>query len=431
MRSRLLLGFLLVALLLLRVDTLHLGPGKALASEHLFSLEQWEASNFLRKWLNLLYETLPGKKPSRDERLAQLHEFLRLAKLAQKEKNRLDGLYFRRSTTLNSGDITKGGASPSDEYLNELLKAREQLRPTAEEGMEAELSAVLKDEGLGSRIGFLFPPVDLRFDKRPTVLIVSPRDRIQLREVVLLRPELPVLERASLEENILDRYNLSAFVDDLGGLATYPAVIPDDYPLRTILQTAAHEWLHQYFFFRSLGRHMRDSEEMLTINETAAEMAGRELGDKVFARIGGDLSISPSRFLSQEERDPVFTREMRKTRLRVDELLSEGKIEEAEQYMKERWWFFVLRGYALRKLNQAYFAFRGSYAEGAASVSLVGDQLKELRSLLPSVGAFVNTISKVSSYENLVDLLGDLKVQAGSESHSDKGTSNSLISASP
>lgn len=52
--------------------------------------------------------------------------------------------------------------------------------------------------------------------------------------------------------------------------------------------------------------------------------------------------------------------EMRQTRLRVDELLAAGKINEAEQYMEMRRQFWEY-GYHIRKINQAYFVFYGSY----------------------------------------------------------------------
>jgi len=54
---------------------------------------------------------------------------------------------------------------------------------------------------------------------------------------------------------------------------------------------------------------------------------------------------------------------MRETRIRVDKLLAQGRIEEAEAYMEERRQEFVAHGYYIRKLNQAYFAFHGAYAD--------------------------------------------------------------------
>ena len=385
-------------------------PIDVTSSAHLFSIEQYEVSHFLRKWVHLLWEKLPGRTPSREERLAILDEFLVLSRRAQKEKDRLEGFSFRGRSMVVPGETD----ASSRDHLNELRAARERLRAEAEESLEAELSAVI-NEGLGSDTWFLFPPVDVRLDQPPTVLITSPRDKIELQEAVLLDAGLPPLVRDSLEKEMLARHNLSALVHNLGGLATYPAFVSDVHTLRTILRTAAHEWLHSYFFFRPLGQSMRTSEEMFTLNETAADIAGRELGDLAFVRMGGDLSESPSRYLPEEERDPVFTSAMRETRLHVEELLDQGAIEEAEQYMKERWWLLRLAGYRLRKLNQAYFAFNGRYAEDAASVSPIAGQIKELRALLPDVWAFVRAVAGVSTHRELLGLLQTLRVQSGGD----------------
>ena len=260
--------------------------------------------------------------------------------------------------------------------------------------------------------------MDVRFDQPPTVLVTSPRDRIERLEVVLLHPDMDGFERDRLEKELMARYNLSAIVDNLAGLSTYPSLVSDLFTLRTVLQTTAHEWLHSYFFFRPLGQHLYSSEEMSTLNETAADLAGRELGDITFARIGGDLSVSSSRYLSGEERDPIFTRKMRETRTRVEQLLAQGKIEEAEQYMKERQWHLRLGGYGIRKLNQAYFAFRGSYAEGAGSISPIGDEVKELRDLVPNIRSFIQTISGVSSYEEFLNILEKHRAQEGNNEDS-------------
>ena len=411
-RRRVLLGILLLGLLLLPLDTYYLSPARQVASAHLFSLAEWEVSHFPRKWLHLLWRRLPGRDSSRDERLAIVDEYLSLSRRARKEEDRLEGFSFRGGSMVVQG---RARGDTSRDYLNELLKARRQLRPEAEEAIEAELSAVLDDEGLGSRTWFLFPPVDIRLDRPPTVMVTSPRDRIDLQEAVLLEPGLHVLDRDRLEKEMLGRHNLSALVADLAGLATYPAFVSDVDTLRTVLRNTAHEWLHAYFFFRPLGQHIYSPEEMFTLNETAADLAGRELGDIAFARMGGDLNESRSRYLPEEERDPVFTSKMRETRKRVEELLDEGRIEEAEQHMKERWWLLRLAGYRLRKLNQAYFAFHGRYAEGPASVSPIGGQIKELRDLLPSAGAFVKSVSGVSSHRELLELLASLREQRGPE----------------
>jgi hypothetical protein len=95
---------------------------------------------------------------------------------------------------------------------------------------------------------------------------------------------------------------------------------------------------------------------------------------------------------------------MRTTRLEVDRLLAEGKIEEAERYMEARRQFFWENGYLIRKLNQAYFAFYGAYADqpgGAAGEDPVGAAVRDLRKNAPSLAAFVNQMSWMFSYSQL------------------------------
>jgi hypothetical protein len=116
-----------------------------------------------------------------------------------------------------------------------------------------------------------------------------------------------------------------------------------------------------------------------------------------------------------------FRAEMRTTRLKVDELLAEGKIEEAEAYMEERRQFFWEHGYHIRKLNQAYFAFHGAYADlpgGAAGEDPVGAAVRTLRAQSPSLAEFLKRIAWMSSFEQLQEAIGDsgLSLQAENES---------------
>ena len=102
-----------------------------------------------------------------------------------------------------------------------------------------------------------------------------------------------------------------------------------------------------------------------------------------------------------------FRLEMRKTRIRVDELLADGKIEEAEAYMEERRQVFVAEGYVLRKLNQAYFAFHGSYADapGAAGEDPIGPTVLKFRARSPDLHTFVSEIAHVTTLDELEALL--------------------------
>ena len=96
---------------------------------------------------------------------------------------------------------------------------------------------------------------------------------------------------------------------------------------------------------------------------------------------------------------------MQKTRMQAEALLSAGNIEEAEEYMEERRQVFVANQYLIRKLNQAYFAFHGTYAASAASTSPIGDQVQELRDRSESLEDFLNTVSRFSTYQEFLDHL--------------------------
>jgi hypothetical protein len=94
---------------------------------------------------------------------------------------------------------------------------------------------------------------------------------------------------------------------------------------------------------------------------------------------------------------------MRKTRVQVDELLAQGQVDEAEQYMEERRRFFWDHGYHIRKLNQAYFAFHGAYADepGQRGEDPVGPAVLELRQQLASLRDFLREVAGLTSFEAL------------------------------
>ena len=99
-----------------------------------------------------------------------------------------------------------------------------------------------------------------------------------------------------------------------------------------------------------------------------------------------------------------FRAEMHETRVTADRLLAKGKIDEAESYMEKRRQVFWDNGYLLRKLNQAYFAFNGAYADvpgGAAGEDPVGPAVRKLREQSDSLADFINTIGFMTSFEEL------------------------------
>jgi hypothetical protein len=101
---------------------------------------------------------------------------------------------------------------------------------------------------------------------------------------------------------------------------------------------------------------------------------------------------------------------MRKTRVHVEELLAQGRVEEAEAYMEERRELFWEHGHSIRKLNQAYFAFYGSYADvpgGAAGADPVGPAVRELRRRSGSLAEFVGRMASMTSFGDLRSALAE------------------------
>jgi hypothetical protein len=197
-------------------------------------------------------------------------------------------------------------------------------------------------------------------------------------------------------------------------------MLTDEASLSWILYTVAHEWLHTYMAFHPLGWHMFDSPQMDTINETVATIVGEEVGAEVGWRYYGIPQPKPQPLPESTAKLPPpdpnkfdFRLEMRRTRLKVDELLKEGKIEEAEAYMEARRKLFVEHGYYIRKLNQAYFAFHGTYATTGASTDPIGPKLRELRSLTPDLATFIHQVQRISKPEDLDALLVKWRTQQG------------------
>ena len=60
---------------------------------------------------------------------------------------------------------------------------------------------------------------------------------------VFLDPDIEPFERDEVEKRVFDEVDYAAYVDDLAGLATFPNMVNDLYTTRTIVRTAAHEWL--------------------------------------------------------------------------------------------------------------------------------------------------------------------------------------------
>ena len=363
-----------------------------------FNLLAWEAGNVPDKWYHELLTLLPwNSTPPRAERIALAEEFFRIGQ----EGRQLEGQLL----------TVPESSTPSDEIrrrLDEIHARQDAIRPVVEQTLEREISSVLSEEGFSSRVGAILPPVDTVLDHSPTLLVTSPRDRIFRQDNILLQHGVRPDEREELEAITMQERNLSAIVVNTGGLGTFPTVVSSRSSLHFALTTVAHEWLHNWFFFQPLGQHFWDSPDMTTLNETAATLGGWEIGDRAYEAMTGIVyeRQPPGPRPDRPTNAFDFSAEMRETRQTAEDLLAEGRIEEAEGYMEERRLELLDHGYRIRKINQAYFAFYGSYATSAASVSPIEGQLRELRERSDSLENFLKTVAQFSTYEEFLDYIG-------------------------
>ncbi|MEW5989591.1 MAG: hypothetical protein AB1791_23430, partial [Chloroflexota bacterium] len=239
-------------------------------------------------------------------------------------------------------------------------------QPLVEAIVEEQVAAVLIEQGFGI-LGRVWPPVQAHVTPLPLALIVSPRHEIRQLYNISLEHGLAVPFQEELETTIYDNLDRSALVTPIGGVGIYPAMILETSDVNYLAEVVAHEWAHHWLTLRPLGASYAASPTLRTLNETVASLFGKEVGPLVVARYYPELAPPPETAAPPEPAPPAerpafdFRAEMRQTRVRVDELLAQGRIEEAEQYMEERRQFFVANGYSIRKLNQAYFAFYGAY----------------------------------------------------------------------
>ena len=360
------------------------------------SIVAWEAGHFLDKWLARVWDALrPG--PSRAARGAQVDEFFAL------------GSQLRAAQGALARELAQAGEGPAAGALAAeaaaLEERRRALAPVVEETLEAAISGAADALGVPGKVGPLrWPPVDFTFERGGLVLVRSPRDAVARLPDVLLRADIPLLEQVGLEEGA-EALNpdSSALVVRIGGVATYPAQVSPDGDLRSTLRLAAHEWTHHWLIFRPLGRRWFDGGELQSINETVADLFAEEVGDAAYTALTGvpveRPAWQPPTLAPPTEPEPGvfdYTREMRATRLRLDELLAAGEVAEAEAYLEQRRLVFVEHGYALRKLNTAWFAFHGTYGSSAGAVSPIEAQLRTLRAHAGRLPGFLERVASIT-----------------------------------
>ena len=275
---------------------------------------------------------------------------------------------------------------------------------TPEIRLRSEIETVFRENDIKA-----FPPIYVKFEKPPSLLVISPRDRIAYADRCLLRQNLSAAESESIETTV-DRLGVSSLVIELGGFgAVCPPIVNDRFPVTSTINIAVEEWFHQYLALKPLGfRYLLDSigiqqsPEIIVLNETFAGMVSREIGLEIKTRY---YNTTKEEGTTYNYNGFNFDTEMRKTRRIVDYYLSRGKITEAEYYMELKRKEFVAHGYHIRKLNQAYFAFHGIYGESPSSVSPIYSYLQQLRTESPTLKYFIDEVSTMRSYADLVQSL--------------------------
>jgi hypothetical protein len=407
---RLLLPVLCLLTVLLVPSDGYLGPARATlvlneATGNLgFRLGAWEVQALRQKAQDLLV------RPGADLTVTQQHDLV-IAYFAA----------LRRTEYLNS-EIKRIYADPEErdpavataalQAELEAIRGQQALRrPAVESILEQQVATMLATVGL-TTAGHVWPPVRFEFSESPDYLVVSPRNRIALEYGVYLEPTLSVSQMEGIEGQVQQDLDVSALVEGTGGFSSYPTMVIAHPDLEWVLSTIAHEWTHTYLAFRPLGWSYNRSGSNRTLNETTASIIGDELGRLVLERFYPEL-VPPAdwpRPLSMQAdwwqpkadaRSFKFGDFMRETRLQVDKLLAAGQITQAENYMEARRKILVAQGYMIRKLNQAYFAFHGSYAVGPSATDPIGGKLRLLRRRTGTLAEFMQTVSRITSVAEL------------------------------
>jgi hypothetical protein len=304
------------------------------------------------------------------------------------------------------------------EQLEELQQRKDDLRDGVENVMQQQINEILKEldifNPLDSQLSLEvhFPPVNFELETPPRLLIISPRDRIARIKEIPLKQDLTLDERDEIEAAV-DELGVSSIVVGLGGMATYPSFVQDNTSLQSAIDIAVEEWLHQYLFFRPLGflyglnqAGVFKNSDIAVINETIVGIASQEIGSllyqKYYAPYVEETNQPPA---SPETDDFDFYEAMREIRIAVDDYLAQGEVEQAEAYMEQQRLFLASKGYYIHQLNQAYFAFYGTYAAGPISVDPLGDELRTLRQQSGSLSDFINKVSNMTSRNDVLNSL--------------------------
>ena len=388
----------------------------ALTSAESFSLSLWTVRVIGGKVWQAIGDP-PGRELSADEQKRIFDEFFATADEANQLEGEINDLANKGVTSAD------GGMAGLEQKLKALRQTREQQVALVEHTIEDQVEAILKHDDISLfQTGSVFlPPVFSKLVDLPHVLVVSYRDHIEMRTQVAIRRTITVQQTGVLEDTVDRDLNVSSLVVPIGGYSTYPTMIAGSAPLDFVLGAVTHEWCHIFLMFRPLGESYGKSSDVAAMNETACSIFGDDAAALVRETYYG-AEKTPRPWQTPPTPAPVpgeppkreepqgfnANRELRKIYLAAEERLKVKDITGAEEVMEEGRRRLADNGFYLRKLNQAFFAFYGSYAEGPDSIrpDPIGDDLRALRRRSPTLRDFMLTLSKMTSYNDLKRALG-------------------------
>lgn len=371
-----------------------------------FNLVRWEIAALSAKATHELM--LPQHGMTDAEQVAFVRETMLMVKELDNLNYEIDQIFISPENK-NPDELSRDKRAKRD-LLQRLIHQRQ---PINEAIIQEQIESVIREEGfeLGGQI---VPPLRFSFTGLPDVMIISRREVIERIDQRQLVSGISIETKQRLEKQVDEQFNVSSFITPIGGLGAYPTMLPQLSSVRYAIETAAHEWAHNFFVFRlaPIAINYTNDAPSRIINETCAVIFEREISKRVIAKYYPDLitdnqagkGVGNARTTEQGKFD--FNKEMRETRLRADELLAEGKIVQAENYMEERRAIFVKNGYIIRKLNQAYFAFYGAYnAEPGGSPTSgrdpIGPAVQRLRQQSATLGEFMERAARVRGRADL------------------------------
>lgn len=290
----------------------------------------------------------------------------------------------------------------------------------AEEFLAHEITEALIAEGISP-----LPAVEFEIVTQLRELVISPREEITIIQRTLqigdtgplgedLSPErIEEIERrasygsfsslTSWDEEAFEltkdeEPRFSALVVRLGGVALSTPVVAT-HNLRVMALTIAHEWAHRYLVYAGFGYYISFGyypPEMRMLNEITADIVSSEIASRVFRKYGWRMPEGHRNCLREE---------LRPIRITTEQLLAEGRIEEAEAWMEGQRVLLCEQGSCPRKINQAFLALCEAYGGGAEGDNPIPGAMRQLRTRYPTLKAFLEDIRELSFFEEFLLLL--------------------------